>query len=442
MLSWEPKHDSRALLIGFSKYPLQECNVKKKFPPEEHEKRSPNIPAVCNNIEDLKNILINPNVIGLPEENVQTIVDKGDNATIKTTTYNIGQLAKNTLFVYFAGHGLISAYSKELYLATSKTNFDAPDYSGIPVKDIHKAIHESPAKTKIFILDCCFSGRGIKGALAAESSILRSNINIQGTYAIASAPANKPAIAPPGARYTAFSKELISILNEGKENAQDTITLKDVFDSIREELLSNPSIPDPEQAANNIDPNSFLFAFNRRFRINIDQRLSELRSFVDQKFSEYDKHIQNLIKSTSEIVERKNIKEESFYRSEKTAYFFSISLALIGPLVTFLIALYDIQLFPASLRGEVISYERINGVASFFEYIYLFLMMITVLPIIFPSNSIFGNFFARLFSVDPKIIFWPSFIGVSATVLINTLILGKLTFLPSRLDFNLFIRAS
>lgn len=125
--------------------------------------------------------------------------------------------AEDLLLVYYAGHGLIDD-NGELFLALPGTN-PRPDllkYTAIPFSWVRDAMRDSPARTRVLILDCCFAGRALNTMSAADvESGLADRSEIQGTFTLTATSDNVAAIAPVGAEHTAFTGELLSLLRHG-----------------------------------------------------------------------------------------------------------------------------------------------------------------------------------------------------------------------------------
>lgn len=77
------------------------------------------------------------------------------------------------------------------------------------------------------MLDCCFSGRAASAMGGTESAVTAAG-EISGTYTITSAPQNAVAIAEPGARFTAFTGELLRLLREGILGGGDLLSLREI----------------------------------------------------------------------------------------------------------------------------------------------------------------------------------------------------------------------
>ena len=155
------------------------------------------LPQVKNNIKELQRLLTNPEVIGISEKRITTLLDPQNSVQALETFAEVCNSAEDTLLVYYSGHGLVGTTGQgELFLATAGTTQARAELNALAFEQIRRIIYESPAQKKILILDCCFSGRAIERYMGSGEQIFQEKLGIQGTYAIASAPANQPAIAP------------------------------------------------------------------------------------------------------------------------------------------------------------------------------------------------------------------------------------------------------
>lgn len=130
--------------------------------------------------------------------------------------------------------------------------------------------------------------------MGSESSLLQSSLDLKGTFAMASAPANEPAMAPKGQKHTAFSGELIKVLQEGIESEKEELTLKEIFEHILREFRRRTDVPEP-QCANMQDAGKIVFARNQRFEGDINKRLDALEKKIDAHLADQEKRIQQLV---------------------------------------------------------------------------------------------------------------------------------------------------
>jgi hypothetical protein len=222
----QPEH-STAILIGVADY---------------RDPALPDIPATANNVADLAATLTDPDIGGFLAKNVHSLV----NPTHTEAGRRVARLcrdADDVLLVYFAGHGLI-AKDGELLLAVSDTEEDLPGVSSLPIGHVREAISESPASTRILILDCCFSGRAATSLMSDADAALRGQVEVQGTYTLTSAPRNLPSVFIPGAQHTVFTGELITVLRDGVPDGTPLLSLRTVHSQlVRRMRLGNHPRP-------------------------------------------------------------------------------------------------------------------------------------------------------------------------------------------------------
>lgn len=173
------------------------------------------LPAVRNNLTQLASALSDPRFGGFAGDRVHTILNPelNDGGVIS----QIAEQTQDALLFYFSGHGLLEA-DGEFFLALRESRAMKPRFSAFPYQWIRSMMLESPARSRIVILDCCFAGRAME-AMADQSSALVGQLDVAGAYTLAATAPNRTARAPKNHRYTAFSGELIRILSSGVANA-------------------------------------------------------------------------------------------------------------------------------------------------------------------------------------------------------------------------------
>lgn len=288
MLSIDPEQ-TIVILVGSSEYPDDPDSL-------------PELPSVRNNIEDLSHLLKDPTVVGVPEKNILVIQDQPNASGVATKIALKAKDATDTLIFYYAGHGVIGRDTSELHLAVRDTTDIAVDYNAIPITQVKKAIYNSPAKRKIMILDCCYSGRALE-IMSSADSLVRENIDLKGTFAIASAPADKPASAPKNEKYTAFTGELLRLMEQGIDNGKEGITLDEIYERIRLELKRRPNVPAP-QRANFQDADKLVICRNRKMILsNLESSLASLQELLTLKLDEQNKKIETFIREQNDRLE-------------------------------------------------------------------------------------------------------------------------------------------
>lgn len=225
-------HSSRALLIGVGAY----------------ETLTP-LPAVAHNLTDLAGTLRDPQRWGLPPDRCVQLPDPADAVDVSTLLDELAGQPLDTLFVYFAGHGLIDQDTGELVLATGRTTARRPLLTGLRYGDVRDILRPHKARRLFLVLDCCFSGRAT-GVMADPSSLVIGQLPIEGTYVLASSGATKPSLAFDGRRHTAFTGGLLQVMTEGVPSGSPFLTPGDLFTYTRW-LMVGRSWPEPTQSHEN-----------------------------------------------------------------------------------------------------------------------------------------------------------------------------------------------
>ncbi len=166
--------------------------------------------------------------------------------------------AKDTLFVYFAGHGQIHSTGNQFYLTLVGSD-GISMYKSTAYNYLREELKQSRAKRCIVILDCCYSGRAL-GEMGGNDSIARlaNSAAVTGTYLIASAAENSTSLAKPGEKYTVFTGELIDIIQGGIPGGPSMLTMETIFSHVRTSLQEK-NLPIPERRDGRLSSEILLF---------------------------------------------------------------------------------------------------------------------------------------------------------------------------------------
>jgi WD domain, G-beta repeat/Caspase domain len=239
--------DTRALLIGTGTHAA--------------DSGLPNVPAVSTTLIDLKQVLVSQ--CGMAEGTVQLLTDPLSALDVGCVLTESAGQAKDVLLVCYVGHGLVSP-GGELYLATKSTE-RRPDllaYTALAYTAVRTSLLQSPARSIVVILDCCFSGKAVGVLGVSESAMDLAQVN--GGYVLTSAASEELALAPPGARHTAFTGELIKLLRQGDPDGPPLLRLRDIYQYLNR-VLPARGFPKPHRRANGrID--DLVFTSNPAYR--------------------------------------------------------------------------------------------------------------------------------------------------------------------------------
>src|SRR4051812_10662256 len=197
---------SRAVLIGTSEFT-----------------HLPDLPAVKRNIFALFRALTHAGTGIMPDENCDLVQNPDSpDAFMRALRRNANE-AEDLLIVYYAGHGLRHQKRDDLYLTVQHTNPDGLDGSAVGYDWVKDIIADSSARTRLLILDCCYAGLAI-GRMSG-TSVDERELVVTGTSVMASVPSNKQSHSPAGERYTAYTAELIALLERGSPFADEPLSV-------------------------------------------------------------------------------------------------------------------------------------------------------------------------------------------------------------------------
>ncbi|MDN3351205.1 tetratricopeptide repeat protein [Actinomadura sp. DC4] len=209
---------SRVVLIGAGAY---------------DDEKLPNLPAVGRTVGDLAAALTDPDYGLVPESHCTVLMDEGDLRLIGRELRASARQAGDLLLVSYTGHGLVGGRRHDLYLALPESEWGDPEFSSLEYDKLRNAVLDSPAATKIIILDCCFSGRVTTDAMADPVTAMMGQIDVEGTYVLASAQRDQVALILPGEEHTAFTGRLLRLLREGVADGPELFTIEDLYLHLR-----------------------------------------------------------------------------------------------------------------------------------------------------------------------------------------------------------------
>ncbi|WP_406279630.1 caspase family protein [Embleya sp. NBC_00896] len=202
---------SRAVLVGTHDYAALE-----------------QLPAVRRNLEELSRLLRDPRYWGLPAENCVVLEQPGSADAVLDVLSHAAEEATDTLLVYFAGHGLVDHLDDSFHLALAHTRPDRI-YTALRYEDVRRVFRapSTRAPRKVLIMDCCFSGRAMHGAMGAPDRA--AQVAVLGTSVLTATAETRRAAAPPGEEFTAFTGELIKCVTEGVENDSELVDMGSLY---------------------------------------------------------------------------------------------------------------------------------------------------------------------------------------------------------------------
>lgn len=220
--------NSLAILLGTSVY---------------RDEKWVNVPAVVNSLHGMRSALIHPRLGGWPPNRVKYWLNRTNAQDVALELRRLARSTRDVLIFYFAGHGTLSSRSK-LCLLLPDSHYETPDITGLEYERVRNAVIDSPARIKILILDCCYSGRAIEDGLSASE--ITDLTRTRGAYTLTASNTREEIArwAPDDDTPTSFSDELIELIYGGIPRGPELLTLVDLEPRLREKLLSR-SLPEP-----------------------------------------------------------------------------------------------------------------------------------------------------------------------------------------------------
>ncbi|MBM2618572.1 caspase family protein [Actinoplanes sp. LDG1-06] len=209
-----------------------------------HAEALPAVPEVRLNVTDLAASFTDGTYGIVPPANCVSFVDDDSLPTLGRRLRAVAVQAKDLLLIYYAGHGLKAGPRHELYLAMYETDPEDPNFGALKYDVLREIVIRSPARVKVIILDCCFSGTALDGELSGAAESLVTQLNVEGCCLLTSSQADKVALVLPGERHTAFTERLLEVLSEGVPTEDEFLTFDAVYRAVEERLTAR-NLPTP-----------------------------------------------------------------------------------------------------------------------------------------------------------------------------------------------------
>jgi hypothetical protein len=213
--------------------------------PDYRDDQLPDVPQISANLADLAAVFADPQLGGFPEQHCVTAPPRASVDEIGDLLHQAAEAAEDLLLFYFAGHGLLGR-GGELYLSLYRTRVRAPEYSALRFETVRGTFLDSPAANRAVIVDSCYSGRAIGPTLGGEEQEVLGQLEIGGTYTLASAPPNSLALVRAAEEHTAFTGRLLRLLREGSPQAGPMLSLGEIYRHLYARLRAE-GLPLPQQ---------------------------------------------------------------------------------------------------------------------------------------------------------------------------------------------------
>jgi hypothetical protein len=207
---------------------------------------------------------------GLADEHCRVVENPQTQDDVLDVVHHAASEASAGLVVYFAGHGLMDE-KFELYLALPESDSERL-HKAVRYDAIRREVTNTArrARTKVVLLDCCYSGLALGGMGGTVQ--MADQARIDGTYLMTATAETSLALAPPGEQFTAFTGALIDTLSHGIPGGAALIDMGSLYYHVRAELEARRH-PIPQQRARN-DGREIALVRNRYGRADGSERVA------------------------------------------------------------------------------------------------------------------------------------------------------------------------
>nr|WP_232541698.1 tetratricopeptide repeat protein [Nocardia bovistercoris] len=243
--------------------------------------RLPPLHAVTATVDALRAALTDPDYGILPPENCTVLADEGDLRQVGIALRTAARQAEDLLLIFYSGHGLTSGLRHDLYLALRDSDFAEPEFNALEYDKLRGAVLDSPAKTKVIILDCCFAGRAVSQTMAAADAAFTQQTEVGGTYVLTAAPRDKVALVLDGEEHTAFTGRLLRLLTDGVPEASELLSIDDLYRHLYRTMQAE-GLPIPQKHGT-LNADELALTRNRAFAATAAPELQARRSEIRKR---------------------------------------------------------------------------------------------------------------------------------------------------------------
>lgn len=222
---------SRAVFIGTGRYIDEDL---------------PDLKVIPKTVRDLAQELSDPAFGRFAPEDCAIILDEENIRALGKKLITAALEANDVLLVYYSGHGIISGNRHDLYLALPGSVRSAPEFNSLEYDKLRTAVLNSHARTKIIVLDCCFSGFATSEPLSFPGAEMIDQMEVSGTYVLAAAHRYKVALVLPQEPHTAFTGRLLAVLRSGIPEAAQYLTIEDLYKAVWRQMNAE-GLPQPQK---------------------------------------------------------------------------------------------------------------------------------------------------------------------------------------------------
>ncbi|MCY1141561.1 caspase family protein [Actinoplanes sp. Pm04-4] len=227
----------------------------------------PDVPAARCSLEAMRATL-ESDLCGWPADSLTVVSNPERPADLPDQLMRTFAEAADVALFYFVGHGQVDE-EDQLCLCTRNSVTESPRRSttSLPYDVVRRALQRSPARVKIVVLDCCYSGIATEqsNSLSGSATDLAVRARSNGVYTVAaSGPYGTAWFEPEGTTddppMTYFTKYFTQIVRDGIADEPSLLRLNPIYLEVHARLVADGKPAPTRRASDTAD--EFPFARN------------------------------------------------------------------------------------------------------------------------------------------------------------------------------------
>lgn len=209
------------------------------------------LPSAVRDVDALREVLIDPEIGGFAESDVEALKDVDETAIRKAISRLFANRDSNDLLLfYFSGHGVTDSVN-DFYLTGTSTDQNDLLSSAVPSDYIHKAMNQlGGSRRKVIILDCCHSGAFAKGMQAKDPGIVNvlPKLGGEGRAILTASDSRKYAFEQEDFELSLYTHFLVEGLKTGAadRDGDGHISAEELHEYVRDKVISANNLMSPK----------------------------------------------------------------------------------------------------------------------------------------------------------------------------------------------------
>ncbi len=208
------------------------------------------LPSAVKDVVALRQVLVNPEIGGFAESDVEVLTDVDETAIRKGLSRLFANRNKDDLLLfYFSGHGVTDSRS-DFYLTGISTNKDDLLSTAVSADYVHRAMNQRGSKRQVIILDCCHSGAFPKGMTAKDIGTVNvlPKLGGEGRAILTASDSSQYAFEQEGFELSLYTHFLVEGLRTGAADRDDDgdVSVDELYEYVRDKVKSANNLMSPE----------------------------------------------------------------------------------------------------------------------------------------------------------------------------------------------------